>query len=133
MSDLEKVLEDVSSTYSIPLSDLKSRYVDGKNSTANDDHDACTCSSAGCYNASYSQNVIIPSCGTTVMMANKENQPPKKRGRKKKQKEEVIEMEEYMYDGVVYLIDANNNVYTFDLDAPHLIGERFVDGTVRFF
>lgn len=57
----------------------------------------------------------------------------RKRGRKKKQKEELVEVEEYEYEGTTYLIDASNNVYTFDLDAPHLIGERFVDGTIRFF
>jgi hypothetical protein len=57
----------------------------------------------------------------------------KKRGRKKKQKDEFIETEEYEYDGTKYLVDSNNNVYTFNVEEPHLIGERFVDGTIRFF
>lgn len=57
----------------------------------------------------------------------------KKRGRKKKQKDEFIETEEYDFEGVKYLVDANNNVYTFNIEEPHLIGERFVDGTISFF
>lgn len=55
----------------------------------------------------------------------------KKRGRKKKkQKDEYIEAEEYEYEGVKYLVDGNNNVYSYDLERPALIGERLVDGTV---
>ena len=57
----------------------------------------------------------------------------KRRGRKKKQKDEYIETEECEYEGVKYLVDGNNNVYTFNLEEPALIGERFVDGTIRFF
>ena len=42
-------------------------------------------------------------------------------------------MEEYVFEDVTYLIDANNNVYSFDIEAPRLIGERFVDGTIHLF
>ena len=91
--EIDKVLEDVSTAYSIPLSDLKTR-IGGKYA---------------------------------------EDQPPKRRGRKKKQKEEFIEVEEYVYEDTTYLVDEQNYVYTFNLEAPHLIGERFVDGTIKFF
>lgn len=57
---------------------------------------------------------------------------PKKRGRKKKQKDEFIRTEEYEYDGVKYLLDENNNVYTYNIEKPKLVGEKLVDGTVRF-
>lgn len=57
----------------------------------------------------------------------------KKRGRKKKQKDEFIEAVEIEYDGTKYLVDDQNNVYTHDLEAPTLIGEKLVDGTIKFF
>lgn len=61
------------------------------------------------------------------------NAEKKKRGRKKKQKDEYIEAEEYEYEGVKYLVDGQNNVYTYDVENPTLVGERLVDGTVRVF
>jgi hypothetical protein len=56
----------------------------------------------------------------------------KKRGRKKKQKDEFIETEEYEYEGKKYLVDAQNNVYTFNIAKPKLVGEKLADGTIRF-
>ncbi len=58
---------------------------------------------------------------------------PQKRGRKKKEKEEFIETEEYDYNGVTYLIDKKNVVYTNNTEAPTIVGERLVDGTIKFF
>lgn len=60
-------------------------------------------------------------------------QEKKKRGRKKKQKDEFIEAEEYEYEGQKYLVDGSNNVYTYNIEEPTLIGERLVDGTVKLF
>lgn len=57
----------------------------------------------------------------------------KPRGRKKKQKDDYIEAEEYQYGGVTYLVDGKNSVYSNDLEAPRLVGERLVDGTIRFY
>ena len=57
----------------------------------------------------------------------------KKRGRKKKQKDEFIETEEYEYEGVKYLVDGNNNVYTYNIEEPTLVGEKLVDGTIKMF
>jgi hypothetical protein len=59
--------------------------------------------------------------------------PPKKRGRKKKQKDEYIDTEEYEYDGTIYLVDDKNTVYTNDVEAPTVVGERLVDGTIHFY
>lgn len=56
---------------------------------------------------------------------------PKKRGRKKKLKEELVETEEYEYEGVTYLVDAENNVYTYNVDAPVLIGTKLIDGRIK--
>jgi len=58
---------------------------------------------------------------------------PKKRGRKKKQKEEYIEAEEYEYEGDTFLVDDKNTVYTNNIDAPRIVGERLVDGTIHFY
>ncbi len=60
------------------------------------------------------------------------NTEPKKRGRKKKTKEELIETEEYTYNSVTYLVDADNNVYTYNVDQPVLIGTKLIDGRVKF-
>ena len=56
----------------------------------------------------------------------------KKRGRKKSLKEEYIETEEYTYNGTVYLVDGNHLVYTNNIEAPILVGEKLVDGTIKF-
>jgi hypothetical protein len=56
----------------------------------------------------------------------------KKRGRKKKQKEELIETEEYEYNGTTYLVDKDNNVYTNDVNAPVLVGTKLVDGRIKY-
>jgi hypothetical protein len=63
---------------------------------------------------------------------NKQNEP-KKRGRKKKFREELIETEEYMFNDVKYLVDGNNNIYTFNVETPTLIGTKLIDGRVKFF
>lgn len=57
---------------------------------------------------------------------------PKKRGRKKKQREELIETEEYEFNGVKYLVDNDNNVYTNNVDQPVYIGTKLIDGRIKF-
>jgi hypothetical protein len=58
---------------------------------------------------------------------------PKKRGRKKKIKEEFVEAEEFVYKDITYLVDGKNIVYTNSLDMPTIIGEKLVDGTIKFY
>jgi hypothetical protein len=58
---------------------------------------------------------------------------PKKRGRKKKVKEEFIEAEEFVYKDITYLVDGKNIVYTNNLDKPTIIGEKLIDGTIKFY
>lgn len=73
--------------------------------------------------------------GTPLPLTHKNNEvkkEAKKRGRKKKQKEEVIETEEYEYNGVIYLVDKDNNVYTNDVQRPVLVGTKLVDGRVKY-
>ena len=53
--------------------------------------------------------------------------------RKKKEKEELIETEEYEWEGDVFLVDKNNNVYTNEPTSPIHIGERLADGTIKFY
>ncbi len=57
---------------------------------------------------------------------------PKKRGRKKKIKEELVETEEYEYNGVQYLVDKDNNVYTYNVEQPVLVGTKLIDGRIKF-
>lgn len=56
----------------------------------------------------------------------------KKRGRKKKEKDEIIKTYEYEYNEIKYLVDDNNNVYSYDIDNPCFIGEKLIDGTIKF-
>lgn len=51
----------------------------------------------------------------------------------KKKKNDYVEAEEFTYHGVVYLVDGRNQVYTNNLEKPMMIGERLVDGSVKFF
>lgn len=57
---------------------------------------------------------------------------PKKRGRKKKQKEELIETEEYEFNGTKYLVDGDNNVYSYNIEQPVYVGTKLIDGRVKF-
>jgi len=59
--------------------------------------------------------------------------PPKKRGRKPKKTEEYIETEEYEYNGKTYLVDNKNIVYTNNMESSAVIGEKLVDGTIKFY
>lgn len=100
---VKNILEDIAMTYDLDIGALKNKYLLSE-------ADACCRGVSG------------------GVVAEK-----KKRGRKKKQKDEFIETEEYEYEGVKYLVDRNNNVYTHNVEEPHLVGERLVDGTVRLF
>jgi hypothetical protein len=57
---------------------------------------------------------------------------PKKRGRKKKQREELIETEEYEFNGIIYLVDNDNNVYTNNIEQPVFVGTKLIDGRIKF-
>ena len=56
----------------------------------------------------------------------------KKRGRRKKKTDEIIEMTEYKYQEETFLIDSKNTVYTFEPESPLVIGEKLIDGTIKF-
>jgi hypothetical protein len=51
----------------------------------------------------------------------------------KKKKSDYVEAEEYIYNNVTYLVDGRNQVYTYDLEKPTVIGEKLIDGSVKFF
>lgn len=57
-----------------------------------------------------------------------------KRGRKRKHPvtDDFVEMEEYEYDGSMYLIDVKKNIYSYDLEEPIMIGTLLVDGSIKF-
>ena len=57
---------------------------------------------------------------------------PIKRGRRKKINNEYIEMTEFEHNDEKFLIDDKNTVYTFEPDSPMVIGEKLIDGSVKF-
>lgn len=69
---------------------------------------------------------VIPSCVTVAKG---------KRGRKRKHQpahDDFVEMEEFEYEGSLYLMDNKKNIYTYDVESPVMIGNLLVDGTVKF-
>lgn len=101
---LTLVLENISQKYGIDLEELKCHYING--------------------------DIELTNTSTDKPDAAVEK---KKRGRKKKLKEELIETREYEFEGVKYLVDNDNNVYTYNIEAPVHVGEKLVDGTIAFF
>lgn len=61
-----------------------------------------------------------------------QRQTIKRRGRKKKPKENFIETETYKFNDKTYLVDSNNNVYTYNVNNPVLIGEKLINGNIKF-
>ena len=57
---------------------------------------------------------------------------PKRRGRKKKPREELVETVEYEYNNIKYLVDNNNNVYTYNVEQPVYVGTKLIDGRIKF-
>lgn len=57
--------------------------------------------------------------------------PPKPRAGRKKNKNEFTEMTKYIYNGESYLMDKQNNIYTYNLESPTLIGVKLVNGEVK--
>jgi hypothetical protein len=56
----------------------------------------------------------------------------RKRGRRKKKTDEIIEMTEYIYEDEKFLIDSKNTVYSFEPESPLVLGEKLIDGTIKF-
>lgn len=63
-------------------------------------------------------------------------QKPKKKtstASRKKVPSEFIEMAELDFEGTKYLIDnKTNNVYTYDVENPKLVGQKLVNGAIKF-
>lgn len=51
----------------------------------------------------------------------------------KKKRQDYVETEELVFEGVTYLVDSRNQVYTYNVEKPMMIGERLIDGSVKFF
>ena len=58
----------------------------------------------------------------------------KKKPKVKKQKEQndLIPMQEFMYEETKYLVDKKNNVYTYNVEKAIKIGQKLINGTVKF-
>ena len=88
------------------------------------------------YELEYSElrSLYLPESKMYLCKEESQKKPvPLKRGRKKKEKEEFIEAEECEHQGRVYLVDKKNIVYTNNIESPTIVGERLVDGTIKFY
>lgn len=56
-----------------------------------------------------------------------------KKKKKSKVLQEYVEMEEYMWKGKTYLIDDMKWVHTNEPSAPRRIGQKLIDGSIKFF
>ena len=52
---------------------------------------------------------------------------------RRKKKNDFVEVDEYVFKDIKYLVDTKNNIYTYNIEKPMLIGERLVDGSVKFY
>ena len=121
--ELVNVLKDISVTYELDFDELCTKYVFSKESLLQ---------SATSEQDQEEPKTPIKKKKNPTKAAIAEVPPaPKKRGRKKKDKDELVKMEEYEYEGVVYLVDEKNNVYKNDVDNPVFLGEKLVDGTIK--
>lgn len=74
---------------------------------------------------------VVEEADTVADAASAAEKDKKKRGRRKKSKDEFLETEEYEFEGVTYLVDAQNLVYTYNIEAPVFVGHRLADGTIK--
>ena len=75
-------------------------------------------------------SIVTPNNHLDQVQQQKEEKKAKK-GRKKKNSE-FVEMTEVVYENIKYLIDNENNVYTYDLEKPKLVGQKLVNGIFKF-
>jgi hypothetical protein len=52
---------------------------------------------------------------------------------RRKKKNDYIEVDEYVFKDIKYLVDTKNNIYTYNIEKPMLIGEKLVDGSIKFY
>ena len=67
----------------------------------------------------------------STYLPNIESDTKCKRTRKDK-KDEYIETEEYYFKGRTYLVDANDVVYSNNINKPTILGKRLQDGVIQF-
>ena len=59
--------------------------------------------------------------------------PKKKAPSRKKTPSEFVEMSELEHEGTKYLFDnKTSNVYTYDVQNPSLVGQKLVNGAIKF-
>ena len=45
---------------------------------------------------------------------------------------EYVEMFEFLYEKKVYLVDNDDNIYSYNIKNPKFLGKRLADGTIEF-
>jgi hypothetical protein len=50
-----------------------------------------------------------------------------------KKRTDLVKTYVFNYEGVDYLVDNKNNVFTFNIDNPRVIGIKLIDNTVKFY
>jgi hypothetical protein len=76
---------------------------------------------------------------STIKKTNTINLPEKKepntfKSKKKKiNDKQLIKTYKILYENEYYLIDDNNNVYTFNITQPKIVGIKLIDKTIKFY
>ena len=52
---------------------------------------------------------------------------------KKNSKKDIIKTYKIIYNNIEYLIDDNNNVYTFDIEKPKIVGIKLINDTIKMY
>lgn len=52
---------------------------------------------------------------------------------KKKNHSDIIKTVKITYQDVDYLLDGDNNIYTYDIEKPEIVGMKLIDGNIKLF
>ena len=52
---------------------------------------------------------------------------------KKKNSSYIIKTVKITHEGIDYLLDEENNIYTFNIDKPEIVGLKLIDGNIKLF
>jgi hypothetical protein len=50
-----------------------------------------------------------------------------------KKRTDLVKTYIFNYQGVDYLVDNKNNVFTFNIDNPTVVGIKLIDNTIKFY
>ena len=116
-----KVLKAISAEHGLEYKDLHEKYVASQLGKRNDE--------SMIDNGNNLNNTGPSGSNPPIKREYKKN----KTKTPKKKKDDSLQVTEFIYDGITYFVDQEQNVYTRDEDTPKLVGVRLVDGSVKFY